>query len=77
MKIPTLEYLIMNNLEDLMKNDFFHTQEFLLGKTICDIALSNPEAVSSSIDLFKPNVFVLKDSILGELLSGEENSMRK
>lgn len=42
MKIPNMEYVIMNTWDNLKHKDFFCSQEILLGKTICDISLSDP-----------------------------------
>lgn len=42
MRIPDLEYLALNSFEELKRTDFFRPQEILLGKSICDICLTEP-----------------------------------
>ena len=42
MRIPDLEYLVLNSFDELKRTDFFRPQEILLGKSICDICLTEP-----------------------------------
>jgi len=42
MRCPDLEYLVLNSFENLVKKDFFISQEILYGKSLCDISLSDP-----------------------------------
>lgn len=55
MRIPNLEYLALHSFGELKIKDFFRPQEILLGKSICDICLSEPETIKSAFDEFKRN----------------------
>ena len=45
MRIPDLEYLALHSFGELKLKDFFRPQEILLGKSICDICLTEPESI--------------------------------
>ena len=49
MRIPDLDLLILNRFDDLKIQDFFQSQEILLGKSICDICLSEPDSINKAI----------------------------
>ena len=55
MKSPDLEHLVLNDFEALKKNSFFNSQEILLGKSICEICLSDPETIKESLLNFEEN----------------------
>lgn len=55
MRIPDLEYLALHSFNELKLKDFFRPQEILLGKSICDICLSEPETIKMAFDEFKRN----------------------
>jgi hypothetical protein len=55
MRIPSLEYLALHPFSELKIKDFFRPQEILLGKSICDICLSEPETIKAAFDEFKRN----------------------
>ena len=80
MRVPDLEYIVMNTFEDIKKRDFFQTQEILQGKTICDISLSDPKAVKEALNthlLLKEEDKCSKQSILQFITQGDHyrNSM--
>ena len=52
MRTPDLEFLALNDFDDIKKSDFFRMQEILYGKSIMDICLSDPEAIRESLNLF-------------------------
>lgn len=41
MRIPDLEYIVLNSFEDLKDIDFFRSQLILQGKSICDICITD------------------------------------
>ena len=53
MRIPDLEYLALHSFGELKMKDFFRPQEILLGKSICDICLSEPESIKSAFDEYR------------------------
>lgn len=53
MRRPDLEYLLLNSFEHLRQTDFFIAQEFLHGKSICDICLNTPKYIIEAVDKLK------------------------
>ena len=53
MRRPDLEYILLNTFQNLKENDFFVSQEMLLGKSICDISLSDPRSVREALANYK------------------------
>jgi hypothetical protein len=53
MRIPDLEYLSLNTFDVQKKKDFFRPQEILLGKSICDICLSEPQSILAALEDWK------------------------
>jgi hypothetical protein len=49
MKVPDMEYLILNTFDDIKENYFFQPQYILGGKNICDICLSDATSVQLGI----------------------------
>lgn len=45
MRIPDLEYIVLNSFEDLKNIEFFRSQLILQGKSICDICITDQKAV--------------------------------
>lgn len=52
MRIPDLEYLALNSFEELKRTDFFRPQEILLGKSICDICLTEPQSIMKAFEIY-------------------------
>ena len=59
MKIPNLEYLVLNSFDEIRKKDFFMTQEILQGKSISDISLSSAESWIEALSRFRQEWKVL------------------
>lgn len=55
MRIPDLEYLILNRFEDLAKKSFFQAQELLQCKSICDISLGDSESINEGVANYREN----------------------
>ena len=54
MRIPDLSFVTLNDFADIKKQDFFRTQEMLLGKSIMEICLSDPESVKEALTSYEP-----------------------
>ena len=46
---PNLSFLLKNNFYAMVKDHFFSTQEVLLGKSMCDLCLSEPRKISEAL----------------------------
>ena len=55
MRIPDLKLLVQSSFEVQKKEEFFMQQEILLGKSICDLYLDNPDEVEKALDYTKSN----------------------
>ena len=72
MRRPDLEYILLNTFQNLKENDFFVSQEMLLGKSICDISLSDPRSVREALANYKQDKSNINCSIVFELIKGDE-----
>lgn len=45
--------MLTNSFDDLVREDFFTSQEILFGKSICDICLNTPKYISQGLSDFK------------------------
>lgn len=52
-RLPDINFIVMNNFEQLKMNFFFQTQELLQGKSICDICINEIQTVKSSLKSFQ------------------------
>lgn len=52
---PNLSFLLRNNFFAMVKNHFFSTQEVLLGKSMCDICLSEPKRIGEALCEWTPS----------------------
>ena len=50
MKIPTLEYIFVNQFVKDKQNDYFSAQEILFGKSICEIAFQDPIDLQNALN---------------------------
>ena len=53
MRIPDLEYILLNTFDQLRKQDFFACQEILLGKSLGDICLNTPKFLKEALTTYK------------------------
>lgn len=49
MRQPDLELMILQQFNDIVKKEFFQSQEILQGKSLCDICLSDSELIKEQI----------------------------
>lgn len=52
MRLPDINFIVMNNFEQLKMNFFFQSQQLLQGKSICDICINEMQTVKSSLKSF-------------------------
>lgn len=71
MKIPNLEYLVLNSFEEIRKKDFFMTQEILQGKSISDISLSSAESWIEALNRFRQEWKILDGCIVENIIDGD------
>lgn len=67
----------MNNFEDLKEKDFFSSQEMLNGKSICDICLNDPYAITNALEKFDTCGIVGGSNSILEALTGQDRFRRK
>lgn len=53
MRIPDLEYIVLNSFDDLKDKDFFRSQLILQGKSLCDICITDQKAVRKGANNFE------------------------
>ena len=71
MKIPDLEYLVLNSYDDIRKKDFFMAQEILQGKMIGDICLSSAESWIEALTQFRQEWQEIKGCIVEQVIDGD------
>ena len=71
MKIPDLEYLVLNSFDEIRRKDFFMTQEILQGKSISDISLSSAESWIEALHRFRQEWKVLDGCIVENIIDGD------
>lgn len=71
-KIPNLEYLVLNSFEDVRRKDFFRTQEILQGKSLADISLSSVESWREALSSFRQEWKVLEGCIVENIIDGDD-----
>jgi len=72
MRIPDLNFLMLNNFDTIKKNEFFRTQEVLFGKSIMEICMSAPESISAALKNFKDEFEDLENSVIHNVTSGDK-----
>lgn len=75
MRMPDLEYMVMNTFDDIKDKDFFQQQEILQGKSICEISLTDPRAVVEALEKWqdKPEVSKLsRNSLFEQIVNKDE-----
>lgn len=71
MKRPDLNYISLNNFEDMKANDFFQCQELLGGKSICDISLNDPYSISIAVERWESMSKTCTGSIINFISKGD------
>lgn len=69
MRIPDLQYLVLNRFEDLAKQSYFQAQELLQCKSICDISLGDSESIIEGVMNYTENDESHLDGSLFEILT--------
>lgn len=71
MRTPDLEFLVLNDFDDIKRSDFFRTQEILFGKSVMDICLSDSEAVRDALVHFNVDNEFHNGSIAERMTKGD------
>ena len=72
MRQPDLELMILQQFNDLLKSEFFQSQEILQGKSLCDICLSDSEQMKESIKYSKGQTSTLNASTIEDIIAGDK-----
>ena len=72
MRTPDLEFLTLNDFNDIKNSDFFRIQEILYGKSIMDICLSDPEAIKTALHQYDQHQDNLVGSINHMIAQGDD-----
>jgi hypothetical protein len=72
MRICTLDFLVLNTFEDMRKDSFFQPQEFLVGKSLCDISLNDTLAVKRALSDRVEDDYVCPGSIMDYLVKDDQ-----
>ena len=75
MRIPDLGFITLNDFNDIKKSDFFRTQELMMGKSIMDICLSDPDTIKDALIDFDPDNDNLEGSVMSVIC--EDDIIRK
>lgn len=72
MRVPNLNYILLNNFEDIKANHFFQSQELLKGKSMCDICLNDSYSVIVAVDKWESFDKVCEGSVVHEIISKDK-----
>lgn len=72
MRQPDLELMILQSFNELLKSEFFQSQEILQGKSLCDICLSDSELIKEAIKNTKNQNAMLNASMIEDIIDGDK-----
>ena len=76
MRLCKFENYIMNdNFNLLLKNQFFQPQEVLDGKNICELCLDQPVSIDYALRQKSEDIGSLEGSLVDDIVIGDENLM--
>lgn len=72
---PNFSFILKNDYNKMIANNFFSTQEILLGKSMCDICLGDPKKIGEALLAASENTsekFEIQGTILWDILQNNE-----
>lgn len=64
--------MILSSFGELLKSEFFQSQEMLQGKSLCDICLSDSELIKEAIKSNKNQNTTLNASTIEDVIAGDK-----
>jgi len=64
MRTPDLEFITLNDFDEIQDSDFFRTQEMLVGKSIMEICIIHTDAILHALSNYDPENENLQGSII-------------
>lgn len=72
MQLAKFEYFVLtDDFDQLMRDEFYQAQEVLQGKTICDICLNLPKEIAKGIKLKEEQFSQIDGSLIDEVCLGD------
>jgi len=76
MQLAKFEYFVLNDdFDQLMREEFYQAQEVLQGKTICDICLNFPKEIAAGLRLDESKYKRIDGSLIDELCLGAQEKI--
>lgn len=76
MQLAKFEYFVLNDdFEALMREEFYQAQEVLQGKSINDLCLGFPREIAIGLKQPQPQYSSIKGSLIEEISNGEDVMM--
>lgn len=76
MQLAKFEYFVLtDDFDRLMKEEFFQAQEVLQGKTVCDICLNYPKDVARGLKFDSKQYSRIDGSLIDELCLGDQDQI--
>ena len=76
MQLAKFEYFVLtDDFDKLMREEFYQAQEVLQGKTICDICLNFPKEIAQGLRLDEKQFSQIDGSLIDELCFGEQSQI--
>lgn len=73
MQLAKFEFFVLtDDFDKLMRDEFYQAQEVLQGKTICDISLNFPKEIAAGLRLDEKKFSKIDGSLIDELCLGDE-----
>jgi hypothetical protein len=77
MQLAKFEYFVLNDdFEQLMRDEFFQAQEVLQGKTICDICLRLPKEIAKGLQIEEEKFSKIEGSLIYDVCQGDEEKVK-
>lgn len=77
MQLAKFEYFVLtDDFDQLMRDEFYQSQEVLQGKTICDICLNFPKEVAAGLRLDEKQFSQIDGSLIDEVCQNDQQQIQ-
>ena len=76
MQLAKFEYFVLtDDFDKLMRDEFYQAQEVLEGKMVCDICINFPKEIAAGLRLSEVNYSQIEGSMIDEICEGDDKKM--
>jgi len=76
MQLAKFEYFVLtDDFDKLMRDEFYQAQEVLQGKTICDLCLNFPKEIAWGMRLDEKKYSQIEGSLIDELCFSQDEQI--